>query len=419
MSQTLKIPTCNVLMGGDYTAAITLGCGDTTTTANVVLDTGSSTLAVQASKFRHVDARPTPYVQFVGYGTGSWAGPVCSVAVGMGTGDHRVELPEVYCAQIESGSMPSSSAPMFSPADGIMGLAYGNLDEAANVGGASSHYPLAKYATAQAFGVLPNIETLTPYFTQLETAGVVPNAFAFWTKRSMTDYSKPDPKDNPVNQGWFVLGDGEQHTELYQGGFQAAKVIGDAYYNTQLLTVQVGDGDRIEVPSLQQIGVAVGRTGWSPQVVQAYRQTLEESVSNSIIDSGTNGMTLMDGVFQALLEELGKHDPKFAQMARSQVAPLTTEDLDAWPAITLVLAGADGQDVSLVMKPQTYWQVDAFAEPRYAGMASFAISSAGAWQGNIPSPQSILGLPAMNDRYTVFDRSAGAGRGVVKFATLR
>ena len=36
-----------------------------------------------------------------------------------------------------------------------------------------------------------------------------------------------------------------------------------------------------------------------------------------------------------------------------------------------------------------------------------------------PVHQSVLGLPLLNNYYTVFDRSGKAGRGVIKFAAIK
>jgi hypothetical protein len=36
-----------------------------------------------------------------------------------------------------------------------------------------------------------------------------------------------------------------------------------------------------------------------------------------------------------------------------------------------------------------------------------------------PVNQSVLGLPLLNNYFTVFDRSRGTGRGIIKFAALR
>jgi hypothetical protein len=81
-------------------------------------------------------------------------------------------------------------------------------------------------------------------------------------------------------------------------------------------------------------------------------------------------------------------------------------DLSKWPNVELILSGLNGEDVRLTVAPKTYWQFDAFSP----GQAFFVIESGG-------TPQSILGLPLMNNYYTVFDRSLDA-YGIVRFATI-
>ncbi len=78
-----------------------------------------------------------------------------------------------------------------------------------------------------------------------------------------------------------------------------------------------------------------------------------------------------------------------------------------WPVLTFVLEGALGSDVTLHVTPQTYWQTNA---PK-AGHASLVF-----YTGDSPS---ILGLPLMNNYFTVFDRSVNKGLGVVSFAEIK
>jgi hypothetical protein len=83
-------------------------------------------------------------------------------------------------------------------------------------------------------------------------------------------------------------------------------------------------------------------------------------------------------------------------------------DLTKWPNITFTLAGENGEDIRLTCAPQTYWQSDSPS----AGRAVFQILPGG------KLPQSILGLPLMNNYYVVFDRSLDA-HGVIRFANLK
>jgi hypothetical protein len=89
--------------------------------------------------------------------------------------------------------------------------------------------------------------------------------------------------------------------------------------------------------------------------------------------------------------------------------PTSSLNLAQWPNIYFTLEGENGQNVELACTPQTYWQTD-FPE---AGRAVFQIS------GPLDAAnQSILGLPLLNNYYTVFDRTQGVN-GVIKFAKIK
>ncbi len=187
---------------------------------------------------------------------------------------------------------------------------------------------------------------------------------------------------------------------MYDGSFQSAAVVTDEYYNTQFLEVQVGNQPAIHVPTLAQL-----QPHYSGNLAAAMG-------SNSIIDSGTNSIVMFSSVYQQLLQSFSNIDPNFAAQihaAGSSGIRLTPGDLASWPSIFVVLQGSGGKNVNLEMKPDTYWQLNATR----GQWSIFNISSSS-------QPQSILGLPLMNNYYVVFDRSAGAnGKGEVKFAAQK
>jgi hypothetical protein len=74
----------------------------------------------------------------------------------------------------------------------------------------------------------------------------------------------------------------------------------------------------------------------------------------------------------------------------------------------LTLQGADGTPVTLTISPANYWQFDATKK----GAAIANMFGDGGSMGG----QSILGLPLFNEYYTVFDRTAASGHGVINFA---
>jgi len=139
----------------------------------------------------------------------------------------------------------------------------------------------------------------------------------------------------------------------------------------------------------------------------------KDHISNSIIDSGTSDLTLAADVFDGILKALNRLNPKFTALIRAarskHRADAAALNLPAWPDLHFILAGERGEDIRLTCTPRTYWQVDFPA----AGRAAFQLS------GPLgEAHQSILGLPLLNNYYTVFDRSAHS-HGVVRFAPIK
>ena len=235
------------------------------------------------------------------------------------------------------------------------------------------------------------ITYLEPYFTQLEDVGVVGNKFAFYTRRSMISLATAKPATDPLNNGFLILGGGEESTDLYTGAFQNVRVVADDYYNTNLKAVIVGKSAPIMVP---------------PPTKSS------GNVSNSIVDSGTNSLTLDQGLFNAIVSQLSKADDKtLAHAMRSGYVPVSSLNLANWPTLTFVLEGDAGDGVQLTVPPATYWQVNA-PEKGYATAVLFG-------DGGDMKGQSILGLPLMNNYFTIFDRSVDQGLGAVRFAPIK
>jgi hypothetical protein len=402
---SIRCQITNIFGGGDYTAEILVG--SQAVPANVILDTGSSTLAIVQTKYTAAtdgDLNTTAWAQDVTYGTGGWAGPVIMTNLTMGPAENGVTLKNAPLA-IAAEQEPNN----FGDADGILGLAYTPLN-----GGYNLHsylvqrginppvtcpwpFPVQNTQSAvvqfQKFLNAMPPQSVTPYFTLLEQQGIAPNKFAFYTLRSSPRVATDDPSQDPWNLGYFILGGGEEQDDLYDGPFVNVDVVDDLYYNTNLKAVQV--------------------EGCPAVAAKPLPQQLQSMGSNSIVDSGTNSLFVASDVFEAIMNSLQSLDPQFAQTAMQALQsengiPSDQLDLSTWPGISFILAGENNEDITLTCSPETYWQTDSPA----AGQAVFQIQTAQ------QLPQSILGLPLMNNYYTVFDRSVDPG-GVIRFAPIK
>jgi hypothetical protein len=394
--QVLRIPITNVYGGGDYTASIFVGTKGQK--ANVILDTGSSTLAVTKKAYDPaIDTtppKPTTLAQVILYGTGGWAGPVLGTQVSLG----GLALPG---AQIALALDQESNN--FGAADGILGLAYNALNSASDTG--KPTYPWNFVVKGTQAGLVAFEKQLAkdpskdvdPYFSELSGQGVVANKFAFYTLRSFPKVAASNASlstlaNDPANQGFLILGGGDEpaQADLHSGSFANVLVVDDLYYNVNLKSVQVGGGAKVPAAALQS-------------------QFAQDAGSNAIVDTGTNSLVLAADVFAAVLKGLNAVNPEYPQLLQSaQPVPMSQLNLSAWPNIVFVLEGQAG-DVALTVTAQTYWQVDSPSP----NVASPVVSGMSAQDPN----QSILGLPLMNNYYTVFDRSAG--KGIIRFAPIK
>jgi hypothetical protein len=378
-AKVVRIPITNVFMDGNYTGVIQ--AGGNKKTANVILDTGSSALGLDGNLYNpgaDRNSKTTNIVQSVRYGSGSWLGAVVHTDISVGTGTQCVNLNQVNVAVAYS-----ESSDMFGKANGILGLAYTRLDSAYTMPGVTWP-PKYNYNQIQQQG---RVTFLQPYFTALEAQGAVANKFAFYTRRSMIRMTTPNPATDSFNQGFLLVGGGEESKDLYSGTFQSVDILEDDWYSTNLKAVLVGDTEPIEIPPPTKAS---------------------NQLTNSIVDSGTNSLLLDDSLFQTIAKRLTSGEDKSLTLAmRSGYLPMNSLKLAEWPTITFVLQGSSG-DVKLAVSPQNYWQTDA-PEKGYASAA--IMSDNGQLKG-----RSILGLPLMNGYFTIFDRSVDKGLGVIRFA---
>ncbi len=412
MPRSVLIPITNVHAKGDYTARVYIG--SQRQQANLILDSGSSSLVVQAADYdpnNDDSLSATSYAQAKAYGMGGWAGPVIKTDVELGRGAFQAGLKEAHLAVTRK-----EQTGCFGDADGILGLAYGALNRAHDL----SQYlaenqidPAHTYpwylAEAEHDDNIAEFRRflrgypqfkLDPYFTQLEQHGVVGNQFAFVIHRSSIyqtarRQTAQQLANQPLNNGIFVIGHPKVHEHLYDGQFAEAKVLHDKYYNVHLRGMRVGAGQMIPAPELEP-------------------ERVSSSVSNAIVDSGASMVMLPKILFEGLFEQLIRSNSAF----ESVLAPFRSfegvekgiaidqVDLADWPDITFILDGFDDQPVNLVMKPESYWQTHAPAP----GQVSFQFVYLPSWPN-----QAVLGLPLMTNYYTIFDR-ADRANGAVLFA---
>lgn len=366
MSNTIAVKINNVKTGV-YVARIYVGTP--AQPLDVMLDTGSSMLAVDGNQYdvsKDNNAHQTGLVQTGRYVTGSWSGDVFTTNVNLRSSGGAFDVNNTVVA------VATQDKGIFYHCDGILGLAYRSLDKGMN--------------RFEAGHQVKTSESFLPYFTALKTQALAANIFSFYTLRSNPDIVNPD-----VNHGYFIVGGGEEYTDLYSGAFHSVLVTHDKYYNVNLKAIRVGLQSNIIIPPAQ-----------SPQK------------PNCIVDSGTNGLVFPTSAWQSLKNQFSAFNKLFGdiieQALKSNSYPQQQLDLDIWPDIIVTLEG-NNEDIELVIKPYTYWQTNAGKNDDgevLAGLQFFGTDA-----------RAILGLPLLNNYFTVFDRSANHGLGVIKFASIK
>ncbi|NKF49864.1 A1 family peptidase [Shewanella sp. WXL01] len=479
-SHPLALPLVNIYAKGGY--CVTFEIGSEKTPVNLIVDTGSSTLVVGQLAYKpenDTSLTATPYAQAVKYGLGGWDGPLVHTDVTISNNVFSITLEQCPLAIVSIMEQRKT----FAQANGILGLAYRQLNpgydlteylteeghdpavtypwpfaepgsvcphehseiqiaheqkqeqsnnanaqvEAAQCDDAFSSNDLARF---KAFLREQPEQDIIPYFTELETQGLCANKFAFYSQRSSIHHATDNPtteqlKQDPLNQGWLILGGGKEQTQLYQGEFQHIKVEHDVHYNVTLLGIKVGDFDMIEAAPLK------------PQY--------DYFLTNAIVDTGVSGIMLTDVLFEGFKRNLAELKQQrqaaglpvqdylnliapFVDLTYQDVGIDASElDLTLWPDITFVFAGhseCDGtphndhhddhhhdpdnpEPMMLTCKPHDYWQVNAPAK----GKACFKIIGKLASWAN----QTLVGLPLLNNYYVIFDREEH-GTGVIRFA---
>ena len=411
----VELATTLAYAQGGYSVELRLGSEGRI--ANVALDTGSSSLAVLPHCYDPGSDRalsPTGLAQEITYGGGAWAGPVLRSLLAFGSGRHARSIDAAQFALVASEGAP------FRQADGILGLAYRELDSAYDM------TPLLQsrgvdpaltwpwpFETGAALDLAKFKDflrrqprtTLVPAFQALEKEGVCRNRFGFSAGRAIVHVARDGlslhaQAADPLNRGTLVLGGGAEQQHLYSGGFRDIRIVHDLYYNANLRSVRVGSEDPIPVPALDPADVAT-------------------RFSNALLDTGSSFLVLEPSVYDAIVGAFGRHDARFPalvaefQEAFTKGTGLASERIDphAWPDLCLTFEDPLGGDTSLRVRGSAYWPRNALAH----GQSLFLLMRGLA---HFPK-QSILGMPLFAGRYAVFDRGAQHGVGVVRMAARR
>lgn len=438
MPTTLKLPITNVYAKGDYCA--TLHIGSEKSPVNLIIDSGSSTLVVKETSYKANEDKnltPTTIAQEVNYGIGGWNGPVVHSTItineeSINDETSNINKPSITLKNATIALVSSEKQyATFGLADGMLGMAYHHLNKGFNLNEylqeqkvAPAHtYPWPFKADDTHATKEINSENLkdfkhflwqypehdiTPYFTELALHNLSTNKFSFYSKRSAihidkgyTEKSTPEQlKQDPLNQGWLILGGGEEQTDLYQGSFKSIKVEHDVYYNVELVSVQVGKQAPIAAAPLDE-------------------KNVKNYLTNAIIDTGAGGIVLTAEIYQQMIKDLTAINPEFeAQLtpfkdiAYQEVGINAGElNLEQWPDIIFTfvshITNKEKKTEQLTCTPQAYWQVNT---PSHGKACFRFLSQLPQWPN-----QSIMGLPLLNNYYVIFDRTIDK-TGVIKFA---
>ncbi|MCG9697717.1 pepsin-like aspartyl protease [Shewanella sp. Isolate11] len=280
---------------------------------------------------------------------------------------------------------------------------------------------------------------LSPYFNALTQQGLTQNKFAFYGQRSSIHVASHEVitansanefaflGQDPLNQGWLILGGGEEHTELYQGEFKTICVTENKYYNVHLIGLAIGDNPMIESQLTQSL-----QSTPSPQDVESLAQSNQHThgvtinskmrgQSNAIVDTGASAIVLTEYLFEQMKVQLKAINPQFIDLIdpfgeiafQQQGIDMSQLQLQDWPDLHFIFVGQanavdnQAEQICLTVTAEHYWQINSPAPEK----ACFKILS------QLPGwpDQSILGLPLMSGYYVIFDRSAYQ-KGIIRFA---
>lgn len=413
MKTHIKFPINIARSQGAY--ALELLIGSENVPVKLLIDTGSSTLAFNTSDYsvdKDQNLTTSQIAQCVTYGKGGWAGPVMTSQVTYSDGTDQFVINDAYFSityDVKDNN--------FLGLDGILGLAYHHLNKgyhleeyySANQNAQAATFPWTFSEKIEKNGLIPFKKFLcqypekdiTPDFTAFEEQNIALNKFALLTHRSIVyvpkkNMSLAQKENEPLNQGYFIIGDVEQEKDLYSGITKDIKVVHDAYYNTHLLSVRVEGFDAFKAPELDV-------------------SHIHSFFSNAIIDSGSSYLMLEKNIYNYIINCFKSINPKLlsyidafkqSQLNKTNYSPKNL-DLTEWPNLYFTFEGMNHKEEALCCPPDHYWQLHAL-EPDQAFFT--LLNQIEKWPN-----QSVIGLPIISSYLCIFDRSDG-NNGVIKFA---
>lgn len=397
----------NVYAGGGFTVRVLVG--SRRCPANLIVDSGSSTLVVASSAYdggQDTQLTATSLAQDITYGVGGWFGPTVRTCVRL------ADAPDRALDGVHLAIALTEQAGSFLAADGILGLAYHGLNKSYDFRDYLTQrkvsppvtfpWPFTGDDQAQTVDGFKRLlfqqpeRDVEPYFTALEAHGVTANQFALHTRRSSIHHAAASQtaealSRDPLNAGELIFGAAAPGNHRWLD----LPVAHDVYYNVTLDAVQVGELEPRPAAAL------------APAHLARY-------FTNAIIDSGASYVVLTNELHQGVMADLARTDPAFAGI----LAPFQTfqgkeigidrerVDLSRWPTLRFHFHDVAKRPISIPIEPAQYWQLNA---PLH-GQASFKLLSQ---LPNWPN-QSILGLPLLNGSTVAFDR-AYRGPGRIRF----
>jgi len=209
-------------------------------TLMVVLDTGSAPLGVPTDPY--VQLKPTnpygnplptykpaedrcfkttEYLTYIKYDTGSWGGS--NVTSKLEIGSKKLDFMQFGAGYFD----PNTESPLYQ--GGILGLAFTDNNNT-RINFNKKSYPPTPEMLTQQFWDEQSEKPQTVYPTFMDYYGqkytIYSQKFAFYVKRIVvSSYDEEEAKKDLTNYGKFILGGGEELTNLYEGDLSVMQVI--------------------------------------------------------------------------------------------------------------------------------------------------------------------------------------------------